>query len=55
MTKKYKNFNSMLCRDFSVAKIKKNYILVENLESSNIFVIENANYELFLKILKQKQ
>ncbi len=54
VTKKYKNFNSMLCRDFSVAKIKKNYILVENLESSNIFVIENENYELFLKILKQK-
>ncbi len=54
VTKKYKNFNSMLCRDFYVEKIKRSFILVENLDVSNIFIIENATFELFLKILRQK-
>lgn len=49
ITKKYKNFKSQTCRDVFCEKLRIRAILIEDLNQDSPIVIENENYEFFLK------
>lgn len=51
LTKKYKNFKGFTCRDFFSEKDKKRAIVVIESDSDIPQVIENENYEFFLRML----
>ncbi|NCQ51800.1 hypothetical protein GW796_07895 [archaeon] len=51
LTKKYKNYKGITCRDFSNLRMRvRAIVLIENDEKS-LTIIENQNYEYFLKNL----
>ena len=54
LIKKYKNHKGLTCRDLynGVAELKA--ILVSDEEATNLEVIENENYEHFIKLLAEK-
>lgn len=49
LTKKYKNFKGQVCRDLVNLNLKLRAILITNVDNLNPIVIENENYEFFLK------
>lgn len=56
LTKKYRNFKGVICRDFANAKNRVRAVVVAEEESqefqqSPLKVIENENYEYFLKMV----
>lgn len=54
ITKKYRNFNGILCRDFFNEKASKRGILLENTELGTISVIEDEDFKYFLEAEQSK-
>lgn len=49
VAKKYRNFKGQICRDMINSKLRVRGILIQDPTTDTPFVIENENYEFFLK------